>query len=177
MQLLTEDGLLDIAADPSICHISQSHLFHAVHDAIDGPVAVDQIVHGTGEFLAGQLAPEYAGYSHQPLHDCHHPPSMALHIVPDTMVTAGAESLQRSRSQFVPLPTNCRETLVLEAVKAGSVVKIIELDVGLHFAANSAVAISARTYRSESPSPFCRRLLAGFELLPYARNGPHLFRR
>jgi hypothetical protein len=107
VQLLTEDGLSDIATEPRICHIAQSHLFHAVHNAIDGTVAVDQIIHGTGEFLARQLAPENAGYSHPPLHDSHHPLQW-LYISLWVMVTAAVASLQRSSSQFAPLPTNGR---------------------------------------------------------------------
>jgi hypothetical protein len=105
MQLLAENGLSDVAAEPRICHLAQSHLFHAVYNAGDGAVAVDQIVHCATEFVARQLSPENAGCWHPPLHDRHHP-LQRIYVSVSAILPGAADSPRRSTSQFGPLPVN-----------------------------------------------------------------------
>jgi hypothetical protein len=52
MKLLAENGLSDIAVEPGIDHMGQSHLLHTAYDAGEGAVAADQIIHGTADFVA-----------------------------------------------------------------------------------------------------------------------------
>ena len=53
MQLLTENGFMDVAIQPRADHRTQAHLVHARHETTNRPVPLNKIDQGQEQFLAG----------------------------------------------------------------------------------------------------------------------------